>query len=157
MSRDYIPKALRERVAIQAGHRCGYCLTSSLLVGAPFEIDHILPESLGGLTEEDNLWLACPLCNGHKSNRIASLDPLTGEEVRLFDPRRQVWSDLLSKPALPGSAGVLAGMSGGIVGTPTIVTPYKQGRAFGPPSSNAGETPALPGKARTLPDVSPST
>jgi hypothetical protein len=93
MSRDYIPKALRERVAAQAGHRCGYCLTSSLFVGAPFEIDHILPESLGGLTEEDNLWLACPLCNGHKSNRIASLDPLTGEEMRLFDPRRQVWSE----------------------------------------------------------------
>jgi len=93
MSRDYIPKALRERVAVQAGHRCGYCLTSSLLVGSPFEIDHILPESLGGTTEEDNLWLACPLCNGHKSNRIAALDPHTGEEVRLFDPRHQVWSE----------------------------------------------------------------
>ena len=37
MSRDYIPKALRERVAAQAGHRCGYCLTSSLLAGSPFE------------------------------------------------------------------------------------------------------------------------
>jgi hypothetical protein len=93
MSRAHIPKEIRERVAVQAGHRCGYCLTSSLLVGSLFEIDHILPESLGGTAEEDNLWLACPLCNGHKSNRIASLDPLTGEEVRLFDPRRQVWSE----------------------------------------------------------------
>lgn len=34
MSRDYIPKALRERVSAQAGHRCGYCLTSSLLAGS---------------------------------------------------------------------------------------------------------------------------
>lgn len=93
MSRDYIPKALRERVAVQAGHRCGYCRTSSLLAGSSFEIDHILPESLDGTMDEDNLWLACPLCNGHKSNRITAHDPLTGEEVRLFNPRRQEWSE----------------------------------------------------------------
>jgi hypothetical protein len=56
------------------------------------EIDHLVPESLGGPTEEHNLWLACPLCNQHKWNRLAALDPLTGEAVRLFDPRRQRWS-----------------------------------------------------------------
>lgn len=93
MSRDYIPKALRDRVAAQAGHRCGYCRTSTFLVGTAFEIDHIIPESLGGLTEEENLWLACPACNGHKSNRIAAVDFVTGEMVRLFDPRRQEWSE----------------------------------------------------------------
>lgn len=92
MSRDYIPKSLRERVAAQAGHRCGYCRTSAFLAGAIFEIDHIVPESFGGLTEEENLWLACPACNGRKGNRIAALDPITGEHVRLFDPRRQAWS-----------------------------------------------------------------
>jgi hypothetical protein len=57
------------------------------------EIDHLVPESLGGLTEESNLWLACSLCNDHKSNRIAFDDPETGMAVRLFDPRRQIWSD----------------------------------------------------------------
>jgi len=57
------------------------------------EIDHIIPESLGGLTVRENLWLACSLCNDHKGNRIAALDPVTDEVVRLFDPRRQVWSD----------------------------------------------------------------
>ena len=93
MSRDSGVKALRERVADQAGHRCGYCLTSSRLVGATFELDHLLPESLGGATEEDNLWLACPQCNRHKGNRIVAPDPLTGEEARLFDPRRQAWSE----------------------------------------------------------------
>ena len=93
MSRDYIPKALRKRVAAQAGHRCGYCLTSTFLVGTTFEIDHIIPESFGGLTEEGNLWLACPACNGHKSNRIAAVDFVTEEMVRLFDPRHQTWSE----------------------------------------------------------------
>lgn len=29
MSRAYIPKALRDRVAAQAKHRCGYCMTPS--------------------------------------------------------------------------------------------------------------------------------
>jgi len=37
---EYIPKPLRERIAVQARHRCGYCLTSEAIVGAPMEIDH---------------------------------------------------------------------------------------------------------------------
>jgi 5-methylcytosine-specific restriction endonuclease McrA len=91
MSEVYIPNTLRQRVAAQARHRCGYCLTSEAIVGTPMEIDHIIPQSLGGPTEEENLWLACSLCNDHKSDRIAALDPLTGTIVRLFDPRHQVW------------------------------------------------------------------
>lgn len=57
------------------------------------EMDHIIPESLGGPTARDNLWLACSMCNDHKGNRIAATDPITGEVVRLFDPRRQSWTD----------------------------------------------------------------
>lgn len=72
MTRVYIPRALRERIAEQARHRCGYCLTPAALIGAPLEIEHLIPVSLGGLTEEDNLWLACSLCNGHKG---AGLQP----------------------------------------------------------------------------------
>jgi plasmid stability protein len=45
------------------------------------------------LPEEDNLWLACSLCNDHKGDRIVALDPLTGEIVRLFDPRYQAWRE----------------------------------------------------------------
>jgi 5-methylcytosine-specific restriction endonuclease McrA len=57
------------------------------------EIDHIVPESLGGLTEDDHLGLSCALCNQHKGNRIAAPDPVTGERVPLFDPRRQRWHE----------------------------------------------------------------
>jgi hypothetical protein len=57
------------------------------------EIDHLLPECLGGTTEEDNLWLACSLCNDHKSGRVTAFDPITGEPTPLFNPRRQVWSE----------------------------------------------------------------
>ena len=93
MSRAHVPQALRERVAAQARHRCGYCLTSEAIVGTPMEIDHLIPQSLGGPTDEENLWLACSLCNDHKGDRIAALDPVTGEIVRLFNPRHQVWRE----------------------------------------------------------------
>jgi len=91
MSRSYVPLWLRERVAQTAQYRCGYCLSSEAVVGAPMEIDHLIPESLGGLTEEANLWLACSLCNNHKADRIAAPDPVTGELVRFFNPRQQSW------------------------------------------------------------------
>lgn len=91
--KEYVPQLLHERVAAQARHRCGYCLTSEAIVGTPMEIDHIVPRSLGGLTEEDNLWLACSLCNGHKGNRVVALDVLADQVVPLFNPRRQVWKE----------------------------------------------------------------
>ncbi|MFV9503428.1 MAG: HNH endonuclease [Oscillochloridaceae bacterium umkhey_bin13] len=91
MSKTYIPKALRELVAAQGQYRCGYCLTQERVVGVLMEVEHIIPEAIGGPTEEANLWLACSLCNKHKGDRVTGLDPRKGEVVGLFDPRRQVW------------------------------------------------------------------
>ena len=96
MTSRYIPKSLRERVSLQAKYRCGYCLTSEFIIGAPMEIDHIIPVSLGGPTQEDNLWLACSLCNDYKGERIAAIDPVFDVLVRLFNPREQVWSEHFS-------------------------------------------------------------
>lgn len=88
-----VSKSLRSKISEQAKHRCGYCLSSEAVVGAPMELDHIIPQSLGGLDEERNLWLACPLCNQHKADRIAALDPITGEIVRLYNPRYENWNE----------------------------------------------------------------
>ncbi|HYU36143.1 MAG TPA: HNH endonuclease [Thermoanaerobaculia bacterium] len=93
MTRIYIPRELRDRVAKRARFRCGYCLTLAALVGSPLEIEHIIPASLGGLSNEGNLWLACSLCNEHKGTRIAARDPLSEEIVPLFNPRHQVWAE----------------------------------------------------------------
>jgi 5-methylcytosine-specific restriction endonuclease McrA len=93
MSRTYVPKALRERVAAQAKYRCGYCLTSTRITGIAMEIEHINPEAMGGPTVEDNLWLACTACNLHKSDRVVAADPDTGEVVHLYDPRHQNWRE----------------------------------------------------------------
>ncbi len=73
MSKSYISRELRERVAVAAQRRCGYCLSSEEIVGSTMEIDHLVPESRGGPTEEENLWLACPICNGFKSDRFPQL------------------------------------------------------------------------------------
>lgn len=67
------------------------------------EIEYIIPQSLSGPPGEENLWLACSLCNDHKGDRIAALDPVTDEIVRLFDPRRQSQSVIalnLNRPLL---------------------------------------------------------
>ena len=40
-----------------------------------------------------NLALACDRCNAHKGSDLTSVDPETGELVRLFNPRSQEWVD----------------------------------------------------------------
>jgi 5-methylcytosine-specific restriction endonuclease McrA len=91
MSKTYIPKDLRQRVARTARYRCGYCLTQEEVVGVEMDIEHIIPEALNGPTEEENLWLACGRCNECKGNRATARDPMTGDTVPLFNPRKQRW------------------------------------------------------------------
>jgi len=62
-------------------------------MGMPLHVEHIVPLAAGGETIETNLWLACPLCNGHKATRTYFPDPLDGVETRLFNPRQQLWSE----------------------------------------------------------------
>ncbi|MCW5848913.1 MAG: HNH endonuclease [Anaerolineae bacterium] len=93
MSRSYISKQLRERIAAQARYRCGYCLTQEKVIGMPMEIDHIIPEAQAGETVEDNLWLACSLCNAYKGEQTYAFDPISNEIVPLFNPRTQHWHD----------------------------------------------------------------
>ncbi len=93
MNRVPIPPELRIKVAETAQYRCGYCLTPEWIAGTPMEIDHLIPVSLGGQTEENNLWLACSLCNKHKANRMTAVDPITGQHMPLFNPRWQIWQE----------------------------------------------------------------
>src|SRR5262245_23139688 len=81
------------RVRAQSGGRCGYCLSPQRLVLGWLEIEHIVPKGRGGSDEEENLWLACRLCNNFKACQVDAIDPQTGGRVSLFDPRRQQWGD----------------------------------------------------------------
>jgi hypothetical protein len=98
MPRLYIPVELDRRIREDAQNRCGYCLSPQTLVMARLEIEHIIPRSHFDPDDpqadnESNLWLACPICNGHKSDKTSAVDPDTGEYVPLYNPRIQHWSE----------------------------------------------------------------
>ncbi|HEY6331934.1 MAG TPA: HNH endonuclease [Blastocatellia bacterium] len=74
-----------------AGNRCGYCLARQEHVLQVLEIEHIVPTVRGGSNSDDNLWLACRLCNNAKGVKAESRDPTNNRRVRLFNPRTQRW------------------------------------------------------------------
>lgn len=59
----------------------------------PFEVDHLTARKHGGATTEGNLAWTCFLCNRFKGTDLASIDPESGQIVRLFNPRTEDWSD----------------------------------------------------------------
>jgi hypothetical protein len=86
--------ALRRLVIQRAQNCCEYCRVSQLDRNLPYEIDHIIAEKHGGLTNEANLCLACYLCNGYKGSDISSVDWANSEEVvPLFHPRKHLWDE----------------------------------------------------------------
>lgn len=93
MSKSYIPAAVRRRVAELANHQCSYCQTQAALVGKSLQIDHVIPEAHGGSSTEENLCLACSTCNQKKGTSTVAVDPATGDEAYLFNPRQQVWRE----------------------------------------------------------------
>ncbi|HOU13265.1 MAG TPA: HNH endonuclease signature motif containing protein [Anaerolineae bacterium] len=93
MPRPYISAEVDRRVREIARYRCGYCLSPQHLVMARLEIEHIVPLAQGGSNTEANLWLACPICNRYKGDKVTAPDPLTGARVSLFNPREQVWTE----------------------------------------------------------------
>jgi hypothetical protein len=93
MARAHISTEVQRRVRAAARNRCGYCLSPQHLVMARLEIEHVIPLARGGQDDEWNLWLSCPICNGHKSDKTIAEDPETGRSVALFNPRLQKWSE----------------------------------------------------------------
>ena len=87
------PSSLRTLVEARAKGRCEYCKAPERACGYRFHLEHILPQTLGGVNNETNLALACASCNLSKSNRISALDSSTGVETNLFNPRKQEWED----------------------------------------------------------------
>ncbi len=84
----------RNFIVSRAGNRCEYCqLAQEHDPFFRFQIEHIVPRQHGGPTTAENLALACPHCNLHKGPNLTGIDPLTGEVVRLFNPRTQTWAE----------------------------------------------------------------
>jgi hypothetical protein len=87
MNPRYVP------VAARAGHRCEYCRAPEAIFNLALEVEHIVPSSQGGTHDDSNLALACRACNVHKASRLTGVDEVTGENVRLFHPRLDLWED----------------------------------------------------------------
>ncbi|KYC42367.1 HNH endonuclease [Scytonema hofmannii PCC 7110] len=88
-----IPNKIQEFVRHRANFRCEYCHYLEFLSTSPLTIDHIIPKSLGGSDDVNNLALACRRCNERHYNFTVGLDPDTQQEVPLFNPRQQQWSE----------------------------------------------------------------
>jgi HNH endonuclease len=81
----------RQKVRQKARNRGEYCLSHQDYVMGRLQIDRIQPIVKGGADLEDNLCLACELCNQYKWTQTEGLDPQTGQPVALFHPRQQSW------------------------------------------------------------------
>jgi HNH endonuclease len=108
-----IPVAVRRRVIRRAHGRCEYCGLSQEGQEATFHIDHITPRAAGGRTVPDNLALACVSCSLGKASRQTAIDPQSGSEVPLYNPRRDSWYEhfqwegffLMGQTAIDGTEG----------------------------------------------------
>ncbi len=88
----YVPAPLRNLVIERARGRCEYCLIHEDDAIISHEVYHVIAEKHGGPSTAENLAFACFPCNRYKGSDIASVDPLTGEIVPLYNPRVDHWS-----------------------------------------------------------------
>jgi hypothetical protein len=91
MPEQRISAELRQQVAERADGSCEYCRSQSRYATQPFSIEHIIPRAKGGPTTVENLALACQGCNNHKYDKVEAPDPVSGEIVPLYHPRRDRW------------------------------------------------------------------
>jgi len=83
----------RQIVRKRARNRCEYCQSHQDYTMGRMQIDHVQPQSKGGSSDLGNLCLACELCNQYKWTKTSGLDPESGAEVVLFNPRTQRWAN----------------------------------------------------------------
>lgn len=84
---------LRRLVYDRAHGCCEYCLSQADFALETFAVDHIVPISQGGDDEPENLALACQGCNSRKYTKTQAVDPVDGNMVDLYHPRRLQWHD----------------------------------------------------------------
>lgn len=84
---------LKAQVRRRARFRCEYCQFPERFAGLSFQIDHIIARQHSGKNDAVNLALACFRCNSHKGTNLAGVDSQSGQVVRLFHPRQDVWEE----------------------------------------------------------------
>jgi hypothetical protein len=92
MARKADLRRFYQGVAKRARRRCEYCHAPESFFPHRLSMDHIVPESRGGVTALTNLALCCYACQQKKLHFQTSQDPASRAIVPLFNPRRQRWS-----------------------------------------------------------------
>jgi 5-methylcytosine-specific restriction endonuclease McrA len=88
-----ISHTLRQMVRERASFCCEYCFSQGKYIPDPLSVEHIIPRSRGGSHDEPTLALSCQGCNGRKHVAVSAIDPVSEQEVPLYHPRRDVWSN----------------------------------------------------------------
>jgi len=88
-----VNQRLKQIVRERAAYLCEYCRSSERLSASRFTVDHVVPRSLGGSDDVDNLALVCRRCNERRYNFVAGIDPTTQKIVPIFNPRSQKWDE----------------------------------------------------------------
>ena len=92
MRRRRLTDLERRSVYERAGGCCEYCRHPFEYAPGIYQVDHIISLASGGSNDLANLALACDACNTLKWMHIQWIDPKTGLETPLFNPRIQKWS-----------------------------------------------------------------
>jgi hypothetical protein len=83
----------KRRVEQRAGGCCEYCRSQLRFAMQSFAVEHIDPDQEEGGETLANLARQCQGCNNHKYAKTTGLDPRSGEQVSLYDPRRHRWGE----------------------------------------------------------------
>jgi hypothetical protein len=100
--------ATRALVRTRARNCCEYCILPQDGCSLTHHIEHVIARQHGGTDDPDNLALACHRCNLRTGPNLTGIDPITGEIVSLFNPRRDRWLDhfRLTGPVIEGVTAV---------------------------------------------------
>lgn len=88
MARSSLKKEVEER----ANGCCEYCLCLVDFCPDPFSLEHVIPLSKYGSDDIENLAFSCQGCNNRKYTATHAIDPVSGERVALYHPRKDKWS-----------------------------------------------------------------
>lgn len=77
-----VSKRLRYEILRRDNHACRYC--GATAPGAKLNVDHVIPQSLGGSDKPDNLVTSCADCNGGKTSSMPNAEPVADVDQETF-------------------------------------------------------------------------
>ncbi|GGV46153.1 HNH endonuclease [Streptomyces spectabilis] len=77
-----VSKRLRYEVLRRDNHACRYC--GATAPGVKLNVDHVIPQALGGSDKPDNLVTSCTDCNAGKTSSMPNAQPITDVDQEAF-------------------------------------------------------------------------